>query len=167
VRTTDVDADFTAFVAAHGRRLLHLAQLLTHDLARAEDLLQSVLVRTYVRWPHVRQHDPVGYVRRALVNADTDWRRRSARGEEPTERLPDVVSSEDPVLRYGDRDSVLRALATLTARERAVVALRYYEDLAEVDIAQLLGVSPGTVKSTCARALAKLRVAPELATPER
>jgi len=154
--------DFAGFVAAHGRRLVHLAELLTGDPHVAEDLTQDVLARAYLRWDKVQREDPYAYLRRALINARTDrWRRRIP---VPVERAPvEVLPDHAPGV--VDRDGVLRALRGLTDRERSVVALRFYEDLTECETAQVLGVAVGTVKSTTARALGKLRRHPALADP--
>lgn len=158
------EEEFAEFVEANHSRLLHLADLLIGDRARAEDLLQTVLIRTYLRWSKVRQDNPIGYVRAALSNARTDWWRRGGGRERPTEKLPESVVP-DVAAWVVDRDAVQRSLAALTARERAVVVLRYFEALSESEIAQTLGIAPGTVKSTSARALGKLRISPELSTP--
>lgn len=156
------DAEFGAFVDGNYARLLHIADLLVGDRDRAEDLLQTVLVRTYLRWSKVRLDNPLSYVRTALANARTDsWRRGSLR-ERPVGEPPDARSAPDHAGQVVGRDAVMRALAALTARERAVVVLRFYEDLSEVDIAHALGIAAGTVKSACARALSKLRVSPDL-----
>jgi RNA polymerase sigma-70 factor (sigma-E family) len=160
--SSSVDDEFTMFVTANYRRLLHVADLIAGDGGRAEDLLQTVLTRTYLRWTKVRQDNPMGYVRAGLVNARTDWLRRGLGRERPTETMPVVEAAPDHSEQVVGRDAVLRALAVLTRRERAVIVLRYYEDLSEAEIARILDVAPGTVKSTCARALLKLRVSPEL-----
>jgi RNA polymerase sigma-70 factor (sigma-E family) len=159
-----VDEEFTAFVAANYGRLLHIADLLTGDRTRAEDLVQAVLIRTYLRWPSVRQGNPLAYVRTSLVNARTDWWRRSSR-ERVAASPPVGGTVPDHAGAVVGRDAVQRALAVLSQRERAVVVLRFYEDLSEAEIAQMLRMAPGTVKSTCARALAKLRISPELDEP--
>jgi len=156
------EQEFAEFVAANYGRLVHLADLLIGDRNRAEDLLQTVLVRTYLRWSKVRQDNPLGYVRAGLSNARTDWWRRGGGRERSTAALPESAAPDHAADIVG-RDAVQRSLAALTARERAVVVLRYYEDLSEADIARTLGIARGTVKSTCARALGKLRVSPELA----
>jgi len=164
---TSADDEFAAFVGANHARMLHVAELLTGDRGRAEDLLQNVLIRTYLRWSKIRQDNPLGYVRACLANARTDWWRRASWRERPTSVIPDIATEPDhagPVVR---RDAVLRALATLTARERAVIVLRFYEQLSEAEIARTLGIAPGTVKSTCARALTKLRISPELTPSAR
>ncbi len=159
------DAEFGAFVAAHYGRLLHMADLLVGDRSKAEDLLQGVLVRTYRRWSRVRQDNPLGYVRAALANARTDLWRRGGR-ERPSGDLaePEHGLVPDHAGQVVGRDAVQRALSVLTALERTVIVIRFYEDLSEADIARTLDIAPGTVKSTCARALAKLRISPDLTT---
>lgn len=160
----DPGVAFDEFVTAHSRRLLHLAELLVGTVD-AEDLVQGALVRMYPRWSRIEQNDPLGYARRCLLNAATDrWRRRTLK-EVPFRDLPDLADPSIDVDMNVDRDSVLRALGRLTSRERAVIVLRYYEDLPETDIAADLGIAPGTVKSTCNRALRKLRVSPHLNAP--
>jgi RNA polymerase sigma-70 factor (sigma-E family) len=158
---------FAEFASANARRLRHIARLLTGDPDRAEDLLQIALARSYRRWDRIsRYDDPVAYVRRVMVNAHTDWWRRRWRHEVPTGQLPDGPTSGDLAADHADRDLLARALAGLSPRERAVVVLRYYADLSEQEIARTLGVAPGTVKSASARALAKLRISPDLAETE-
>jgi RNA polymerase sigma-70 factor (sigma-E family) len=158
---------FTEFATANARRLRHIARLLTGDPDRAEDLLQIALARAYRRWDRIRGYDePLSYVRRILVNAHTDWWRRRWRYELPADELSDRPADGDLASEHADRDQLARALAKLAPRERAVVVLRYYADLSEREIAQTLGVSPGTVKSSCARALAKLRLSAEFADPD-
>lgn len=164
-RTGSADEEFAAFVAGNYARLLHVAELVLGDRGRGEDALQAVLTRTYLRWRTVRQVNPLGYVRKGLVNAHIDWWRRGTFREHPTEAVPDDRAEPDHAGNVVGRDAVLRALASLTRRERAVVVLRFYEDLSELEIARTLGVAPGTVKSTCARALTKLRISPELIPP--
>jgi RNA polymerase sigma-70 factor (sigma-E family) len=156
------DADFSAFVAAQSARLVHLAELLCGDRHRAEDLVQSALIRAYQRWDRIEGDDPFGYVRQAIVNANRDWWRRRAWREVASADLPEPESGTDFASAVDHRESVLRALSMLTQTERNVVVLRYYEDLDEQSTARDLGMALGTVKSTCARALRKLRVSPEL-----
>lgn len=150
------DREFEEFVAASWPRLLHTAKLLTHHDHAAEDLLQTVLMRVYASWPKLRLDEPHAYTRRALVNAYVDgWRRRTP----PTPDLGEVaLAQRDGSEVVHDRDQVLRLLTTLSPRERAIVVMRYYLDVSEVDVARDLSVSVGTVKSTASRALAKLRV---------
>ncbi len=124
------------------------------------DLAQAALERTYVRWAHVRSEDPMVYVRKALVNQQRDWwRRRQRRPEWPAATVPDVAGPEDHAAGHAQRDVMRAALAQLTRRERHVVVLRYYADLADPEIAAEVGIAVGTVKSTSARALRKLRAA--------
>jgi RNA polymerase sigma-70 factor (sigma-E family) len=153
---------FTTFVSARSRHLLQTAYLLTGDRHRAEDLLQTALTRAYLRWDRIVSEDPEGYVRRTLANAHIDWWRRKPWREEPTADLPDLPGP-DQATAYDVREAVLQALAGLSRRQRAVVVLRYYEDLSEAEIAHVLGCSAGTVKSAASRAMAKLREHPGLA----
>ena len=157
---------FAAFAGANGRRLRHAARLLTGDDGRAEDLVQTALARTYLRWDRIRADDPMAYVRKVLFTAHADWWRRRWRHEYPTGELPDAAAPGDHAAEHAERDRLRLALATLSPRERAVVVLRFYEDLGERETAAALGIATGTVKSTCSRALAKLRVAPELRESE-
>ena len=152
---------FSTFVAARSRHLLQTAYLLTGDRHRAEDLLQTALTRAYLRWDRIESEDPEGYVRRTLANAHIDWWRRKPWREEPTAELPDLPGA-DTTAAYDVRQAVLQALDGLSRRQRAVVVLRYYEDLSEAEIASVLGCSAGTVKSAASRAMAKLREHPGL-----
>ena len=156
---------FTEFVAARSRHLLQTAYLLTGDRHRAEDLLQTALTRAYLRWDRIVSEDPEGYVRRTLANAHIDWWRRKPWREESTAEMPEMPDARgvDAATAYDVRDAVLQALAGLSRRQRAVVVLRYYEDLSEAEIAHALGCSTGTVKSAASRAMAKLREHPGIA----
>lgn len=137
-------------------RLLHAAWLLVGCRHDAEDLVRAVLARMYVRWPHVRQADPYGYARRALGNAAIDaWRRR--KGDVLVADPPDRAAAEDTPDSQASRDEADRTLSILTPRERAVVVLRFYEDMTETDVGSALGMPLGSVKSTGHRALGKLR----------
>lgn len=158
----DRDAEFTAFVAAHQGDLLRTAWLLCGDGHRAEELTQAALVRTYTAWGRVRTGDPLAYARRVLVNLRIDtWRRR--RREVLVDAVADGATplagpgSPDAAAQHADRDQLVRALATLTPRQRRVVVLRHLVGLPEAEVAEDLGVSVGTVKSTASRALAQLR----------
>jgi RNA polymerase sigma-70 factor (sigma-E family) len=151
------DADFREFVAARSAALLRVSFLLCGDAALAEDLLQTTLTKTYLAWRRLGGMESVeAYARRVLVNTATSWWRRRWRGERPTAELPERPA-RDETDRYGDRDAIWRLLQTLPTRQRAVLVLRYYEDLTESDTAALLGLSVGTVKSHTSRALATLR----------
>lgn len=150
------DKAFTAFVVAHQRDLLRTAWLLVGDPHRAEELTQQALVRTYASWSRA-QDAPLPYARRVLVNLRTDtWRRR--RREVLVADLPDdAARAEHAADGLADRDRLVRALATLTTRQRRVVVLRHLVGLPEAEVADDLGISVGTVKSTASRALAALR----------
>jgi RNA polymerase sigma-70 factor (sigma-E family) len=156
LRVTD-DAAFRAFVVANGAVLQHAARLLTGDHHRGEDLVQTALTRLYLKWDRVDA--PLAYARKALVTAHIDSTRRRWWGERPTEVLPELASAESAETdEVDERDELRRLLGGLAARERAVVVLRYYCDMSEQDTASTLGMPVGTVKSTCSRALARLRV---------
>jgi RNA polymerase sigma-70 factor (sigma-E family) len=149
---------FRAYVAARSPALLRTAYLLTGSRADAEDLLQTTLAKTYLAWDRVLQRDALdGYVRRVMVNTQTSWWRRRKVAEYATDDLPERGSGRDATEDLALHDALWSALATLPKRQRAMVVLRYYEDLSEAETAQVLGVSVGTVKSTTSRALAKLR----------
>lgn len=152
------EAGFRAFVEANGATLLHAARLITGDHHRGEDLVQTALTKLYLKWGKI--DTPLPYARRALVNAHIDQTRRRWWGERPTETLPEVVEPESrsDTAATDTRDELRRMLAGLAPRERSVIVLRYYCDLSEQDTAATLGMPVGTVKSTCARALARLRV---------
>ena len=158
---------FAEFATANARRLRHAARLLTGDDLRAEDLLQTALARTYLRWDRIRADDPMAYVRRVLYTAHADWWRRRWREEYPAAELPDVPAAGDHAAQTVERDRLRAALAGLSPRERAVVVLRFYEDLSERETAATLGIATGTVKSACSRALGKLRVSPVLADAKK
>jgi RNA polymerase sigma-70 factor (sigma-E family) len=160
--------EFTAFAEEHGPRLLRAAEYLTNDRHSAQDLVQTALTKVFIAWSRARRGDTYAYARRVLVNSHTDtWRRRRWR-EDLTEEpghSPQAVQV-DHAQWVSDRDELVRALSLLTERERAIVVLRYYEDMSERDVARTLGVSPGTVKSTASRALSKLRPQPEITDPK-
>ena len=154
------DTSFEEFVAGSSAHLFTLARLLTGGhRAEAEDLLQSAYERTFRHWKRVSQReDPERYVRQILVNASVDrWRRLKRRPEEPMRFPGGDPPVADRAAEIADRDLLLRGLAALAARQRAVLVLRYFEDLSEAQIAEALGCSVGTVKSQAARGLARLR----------
>ncbi|HEY9475736.1 MAG TPA: SigE family RNA polymerase sigma factor [Mycobacteriales bacterium] len=150
------DQGFDEFVRTRSPRLFRTALAMTGDRQGAEDLTQEVLAKVYVRWSTIRT-SPDAYARRVLVHAVTDrWRRRGRRPETPLQPghdRPAPDSSDALAL----RDQLVRALRTLPPRQRAVVALRYLEDLGEADIAAAVGCSVGTVKSQLSRGLVRLR----------
>jgi RNA polymerase sigma-70 factor (sigma-E family) len=156
----DADESFEDFVSGSSARLFTMALLLTgRHRAEAEDLLQGVLERAYRRWRRINQGgDPEPYVRRMLVNASADrWRLVRRRSEEPLAAARADPAAGDEAAGIADRDLLLRALAVLPARQRAVLVLRYYSDLSEAQTAATLGCSVGSVKSQSSRALARLR----------
>ncbi|MFG1709627.1 SigE family RNA polymerase sigma factor [Nonomuraea sp. M3C6] len=154
--------DFREFVLARQQALMRTAYLLTGDAHLAEDLLQSVLVKVAGQWYKLaKDGNPEAYTRRALVNQYISWRRRP-RPELPSADPPERGTSYDDAAL--DRIVLRQALAKLTPKQRAVIVLRYWEDLTEAQTAEALGCSPGTVKSQAHHALARLRtLAPELA----
>jgi RNA polymerase sigma-70 factor (sigma-E family) len=149
---------FRAFVANRSAALVRSAWLLTGNEASAQDLVQTALAKTWVRWPTViRQDAPEAYVRRVMVTTYLTWSRRRWRGERPVADLPELAESHDDFAVSDLRGAVHDALRSLPPRQRAVVVLRYFDDLTEAATAQLLGCSVGTVKSQTSSALAKLR----------
>jgi RNA polymerase sigma-70 factor (sigma-E family) len=160
------DDDFTAFVLARSARLVHFARVLCGDAGLAEDLVQTALEKAYLRWDRIEMADPFAYVRQAVVNQHLSWVRRRPWRERPSGDAAELdlllEAAVDPSSGVHSRVAVGAALATLSRRERAVVVLRYVEDLTERETAAVLGVAIGTVKSANARALDKLRAAPEL-----
>ena len=149
---------FRAYVAARSPALLRTAYLLTGNRTDAEDLLQTALAKTYLAWERIREREALdGYVRRVMVNTQTSWWRRRKVDEYATDVLPEQASGRDATDDLVLHDALWTALGQLPARQRAMVVLRYYEDLSEAEAAAVLGVSIGTVKSTTSRALNKLR----------
>lgn len=152
----EVSPTFEEYVATRGRALWRSAWLLTGDAQRAEDLVQTALVKCWRRWDKIAADGAVdGYVRRTLVTTFIDWRRRRWTGEVRTADLPDDWSADADL---SARHDVLSALALLPRGQRAVIVLRFYDDLTEAQTAEALGVSVGTVKSQTARALSTLRM---------
>jgi RNA polymerase sigma-70 factor (sigma-E family) len=150
--------EFEDFMAARYASLLRTAYLLTQDRALAEDLLQTALAKCWPGWRRI--DDPAPYVHRTLVNTYIAWWRRRWNNEYPTAELPDTSTSDHAGA--DDRTDLGAALRRLPRRMRAVVVLRFYEDLTEAEAARVLGCSVGTVKSQTNRALAKLRIDPAL-----
>lgn len=160
----DAEAEgFAQFVEARQRALQRTAWLLTGDWALAEDLVQTALVRSWPRWERIqRRDDPEIYVRRVMVNTWAGWRHRRWRAEHPAEAVPDKPAAGDLAADATARVAVCGVLATLTDRQRIVLVLRVFDDLSEAQVAQMLDCAVGTVKSTMARALARLREDPQL-----
>jgi len=151
------------FIDRSSRPLLRTAWLLTGNWASAEDLVQTALLQSWQHWDSIRSEAPELYVRRVLMNTFLTGQRRRWNHERPVAELPDRAAVDES-LGIELRQVIGSALAGLPARQRAVVVLRYFNDLSEVQTAQVLECSVGTVKSQASRALAKLRSAPELAS---
>jgi len=154
---TDRDADFTAYLEARQGRLLRTAYLLTGDQHQAEDLVQTSLAKLYLAWDRVHDRESVdAYVRRIMVNEHNSlWRRAWRRREQPTDQVPEVATV--PPAYDGVGVALWAAVQTLPRKARAVLVLRYYEELTEAETAEVLGIAVGTVKSQTSRALATLR----------
>lgn len=154
---SDRDEEFSSYMAARQRSLLRTAYLLTGDRAGAEDLVQTAFAKLYLSWDKVRDAGALdGYVRRIVVNEHNSlWRRAWKRREHATDRLPEAPVRDE----YDDglATALWLHVRTLPPRQRAVIVLRYYEELSEAETAEVLGVSVGTVKSQASRALAGLR----------
>jgi RNA polymerase sigma-70 factor (sigma-E family) len=170
VRSREAQASFEDFVYARSSSLLRTALLLTgQNRADAEDLLQIALERAYRHWPRLcRSGEPERYIRRILANASTDrWRRLARRPEQPMPAAGSEPAVPDDSAKVVDREYLLWALATLPPRQRAVLVLRYFDDMSEGETAQILGCSLGTVKSHAARGLERLRATtvPQAAGP--
>jgi RNA polymerase sigma-70 factor (sigma-E family) len=149
---------FAQFVEARERALQRTAWLLTGDRGLAEDLVQTALARTWPRWERIRRRDdPEVYIRRVMVNTWSTWSRRRWRGEHATQSVPEDPAPGDIAAEVAVRMAVRSALASLTARQRAVLVLRVFDDLSEAQVADVLDCAVGTVKSTMSQALAKLR----------
>ena len=151
------EADFHDFVVSRSPALLSTAYLLTGDRHRAEDLLQSALAKSLRHWSRISAAGTAEpYLRRILLNEHRSWWRSPRNREIPLAELPDrAVPGGDPA-GFSDRDLVWRALQQLAPRTRAVLVLRYWEDRSEVETAQLLDCSVGTVKSLAHRGLRRL-----------
>jgi RNA polymerase sigma-70 factor (sigma-E family) len=157
--------DFSAFVMSRWPGLVRLAFGLTGDRWAAEDIAQATLARAFVAWRRVRRaDDPDAYLRRILVNTSNRRFRRRRVAEQPGD--PPETAVEGPAELVGERAALLAALRQLPPRQRAVVVLRYWEDLTDTQIGAALGCSPGTVRSQLSRALAKLRENPALGEGE-
>ncbi|MDT0528364.1 SigE family RNA polymerase sigma factor [Micromonospora sp. DSM 115977] len=152
-----LEEEFRDFVAARSGALLRTAYLLSGDWATAEDLLQTALTKTYLAWKRLGGIEAIEpYARRVMINTSTSWWRRRWHGERPTDVLPERAGI-DEIEQQLDRDLLWRHLSALPSRQRAVLVLRFYEDMSEAQTAALLGISPGTVKSQTSRALGTLR----------
>jgi RNA polymerase sigma-70 factor (sigma-E family) len=148
---------FDALVAHRSAGLLRFAFVLTRDWALAEDLLQTSLARTWTRWDRIEDVEAgEAYARRVIATTHATWWRRRWRGERPSELLPETAVP-DRTGEVDDRLALHEALMMLSPRQRTVLALRYFADQSEEEVARTLSCSLGTVKSTASRALARLR----------
>jgi RNA polymerase sigma-70 factor (sigma-E family) len=161
------EREFREFVSARCGSLFATAYLLTGQREAAEDLLQTALATTARRWEQISQ--PEAYVRKALYLQQVNrWRLRSWGRERSTDAVPDHPTDRDPIVDSDTRLSLAAALRRLGPRQRAVVMLRYLDDLPDSTVAELLDISVGTVRSQCHRALIRLRaICPDLAPDNR
>ena len=158
----DLEESFASFVRTRGEHHLRVAALLTGSAAEAEDLVQSSLMRLYRAWPRldVASSSPDAYLRKIIVNTRRSWWQAKWRRESPVANVPDrpdPADGADPADGYALGALVRSALAGLSRQQRAVLVLRYIEDLPEASVAGLLGVSAGTVKTHAHRGLRALR----------
>jgi len=152
------DVSFDEVVASNERRLLRLALMLSGGVHSAEDLVQTVLARAHRRWDRIGSLEhPEAYLRTMVLNEFLSWRRRLKNRELPLAELAETPTTEDISGRLAQRDAAWRLLANLPRRQRAVLVLRFYEDLPDDEIAAVLDCSPSTVRSNAARGLATLR----------
>lgn len=153
----DTDQDFSEFVGARWASLYRLAYLLAASPTGAEDLLQTTLEKAYVNWPRISKMDfPEAYVRRMVANTLVSSRRRAWIAEQPWNALPETAGASAEVMVL-DRSLLWPLVCALPDRQRAVIVLRYYEDLSEAQIADALGCAAGTVKSQSSAAIGALR----------
>ncbi|WP_418958740.1 SigE family RNA polymerase sigma factor [Streptomyces tritici] len=157
-RTSLSEAEFTAYVQERRASLYATAYHLTGDRFEAEDLLQSALFSTYRAWDRISDKAAVGgYLRRTMTNLHISaWRRRKL-NEYPTEELPETVGETDAMRGTELRTVLWQALARLPELQRTMLVLRYYEGRTDPEIAEILDISVGTVKSSIWRSLRRLR----------
>lgn len=156
---------FEEYAFARGPALIRLARLLTGDEHLAQDLVQDVLARAYARWRRISRTDrPDTYVRRMLVNAHHSWWRRRSSREIVVAELRDRPHAGDRTAEIAERDALWRLVRELPPRQRTVIVLRYYEDLDDNRIAEILGCTTGTVRTHAKRALTVLRARHDVST---
>ena len=160
--------DFDAYVRVRTPALIRTAYLLTGDQHRAEDLVQDALIRTYRAWGRLHASNPDAYTRKVMYHLNIARWRKASSSEVVTQEPPEPgLRQPDETQAIATRVAVQAALAQLAPRQRAVIVLRYFDDVTEVEAAETLGVSVGTIKSQTAKALARLRaIAPHLLEPE-
>lgn len=148
------DAEFEEFVVARFPQLRRVSYLIVWDWQQAEDIVQSALMKVYAAWPRLERHGSLeAYTRRAVINASISWARKPKR-EVVTANVPEITASADVV----DLDHDLRdALKRITPAQAAIIALRFVDDMSVAEVAALLDIAEGTVKSQSSRGLTKLR----------
>ncbi|MFC0627878.1 SigE family RNA polymerase sigma factor [Kribbella deserti] len=152
--------EFEEYAAARGQDLVRLGFTVSGDYQRAEDLAQIALMQAFRNWRRVqRTEDPHNYVRRILVNSYLSMTRKRSFTEAPAADIDSERTVPDPAIDIVNSDDLWRALARLSARERVVLVLRYYQDMDDRTIAEVLGIKPSSVRATASRALASLRSA--------
>jgi RNA polymerase sigma-70 factor (sigma-E family) len=150
-------SEFSDFVVARCRAMLRTAYLLTGDHGHAEDLVQTTLAKCFVAWPRLRARKAAdAYVRKAMLNTYLSWRRKKSWHEIASDAPPDREGA-DSTEGLAQRSDVMAALAGLPPRQRAVVVLRFYEDLGVDQVADQMGCSAGSIKRQTSVALSKLR----------
>nr|WP_232215978.1 SigE family RNA polymerase sigma factor [Promicromonospora sukumoe] len=155
----DTEAEFAAFMARSTPALARTAWLLCGDTHQAEELVQQALMKTYLAWPKARKGEPLAYARRVLANLRVDgWRRRRREVLMSADALPErAPDGRSPAEVHAERDRLVRALRLLPTKQRRIVVLRHLEGLPEREVADAVGVSVGTVKSTASRGIVRLR----------
>jgi RNA polymerase sigma-70 factor (sigma-E family) len=153
----DTQTEFAGFVAQHSPAMLRVAFLLTGQQAAAEDLLQTALERLYVVWDRLdTETPPTAYLRRILYTTHvSSWRRRLR--EVLAGSPPERPEGRDPYADHDERDRIWRLVQRLAPMQRSVIVLRFYEDLPEAEVAQILGISAGSVKVHASRGMRRLR----------
>lgn len=152
--------EFEEYASARGQDLVRLGFTVSGDYQRAEDLAQIALMQAFRNWRRVqRTEDPHNYVRRILVNSYLSMTRKRSFTEAPAADIDSDRTVPDPAIDIVNSDDLWRALARLSARERVVLVLRYYQDMDDRTIADVLGIKPSSVRATASRALASLRTA--------
>jgi RNA polymerase sigma-70 factor (sigma-E family) len=156
---SDRDAAFAEYFAARSEAMRGTAYLLCGDWHRAEDLVQTAFTKLYLAWDRVSRHEVLdGYLRQTLVRTFLDQRRRGWWRRERVSDAPlDPPAGPDGAATHEDRLVLLQALSRVPPRQRAVLVLRYWEDVSIEETAALLDCSPGTVKSQAAKGLQALR----------
>ncbi|WP_328991268.1 SigE family RNA polymerase sigma factor [Kribbella sp. NBC_01245] len=152
--------EFEEYASARGQDLVRLGFTVSGDYQRAEDLAQIALMQAFRNWRRVqRTEDPHNYVRRILVNSYLSMTRKRSFTEAPAADIDSERTVPDPAIDIVNSDDLWRALARLSARGRVVLVLRYYQDMDDRTIADVLGIKPSSVRATASRALASLRTA--------